>query len=352
MSERPNVILYHYPFSPYARKVFWYLRLRSIPFTQCIQPPILPRPDLSTKLGITYRRIPVCAIDKDIYCDTSLILKELGKRFPFCITKTCGVKDLLADASELGAGGANVGVVIELVENWANEVFVVAGRLLPGNLPLLKDEKFLKDRGRYWAPGAMSGTREEALASMRRLFHAVETIFLGGGKKWILSGDKPTVADLMAIWPLDWVTTIPNALSLDPTIPTAALITPTTYPLTFAWISRFQSLCKSLPPGKTIVPTLTGQEAKENILAATAMASELGVDEDDPLGLKKGEMVEVVPTDSGVLNPQRGRLLGLGIGEVVLEVDVPNTGGKVVRVHFPRRNYRITRVEVEGKANL
>ncbi|KAF8457529.1 hypothetical protein BGX38DRAFT_1265819 [Terfezia claveryi] len=329
MSERPNVILYHYPFSPYARKVFWYLRLRSIPFTQCIQPPILPRPDLSTQLGITYRRIPVCTIDKDIYCDTSLILKELDKRFPYCIPKTCGVKDLLADAGFCGGG-----------------------EVVAGNLPLLKDEKFLKDRGRYWATGAMSGTREEALASMRLLFHVVETIFLGGGKKWILSGDKPTVADLMAIWPLDWVTTVPNALSLDPTTPTAALITPTTHPLTFAWISRFQSLCKSLPPGKTIVPTLTGQEAKENILAATAMASELGVDVEDPLGLKKGEMVEVVPTDSGVLDPQRGRLLGLGVGEVVLEVDVPSTGGKVVRVHFPRRNYRITRVRVEGKANL
>ena len=103
---------------------------------------------------------------------------------------------------------------------------------------------------------------------------------------------------------------------------------------------------------KTTVPTLTGQEAKENILAATAAASELGVDEEDPLGLKRGEVVEIVPTDSGVLDPQRGRLLGLGVGEVVLEVDVPGTRGEVVRVHFPRRNYRITRVRSEGKANL
>ncbi|KAF8429120.1 hypothetical protein EV426DRAFT_583773 [Tirmania nivea] len=352
MQEKPNVILYHYPFSPYARKVFWYLRLRSIPFTQCPQPLILPRPDLSTQLGITYRRIPVCAIDKDIYCDTSLIIKELAKRFPYCTLKTCGGKEMLADVGEVWVGGMNVGLVIGLVENWADEAFVVAGRLLPGNLPLMKDEKFLKDRGRYWAKGAMSGTREEALASMHRLFHTVETAFLAGGKKWILGGDKPTVVDLMAIWPLDWVTSVPNALTLDPAIPTPALITPTTHPLTFAWISSFRSLYQSLPPAKTSVPTLSGQEAKENILAAMATASEIGVDEEDPLGLKREDLVEVVPTDSGVLDPQKGRLLGLGVGEVVLEVNVPGTGGEVVRVHFPRRNYRVTRVREEGKANL
>lgn len=96
-------------------------------------------------------------IDKDIYCDTSLILKELAKLFPYCTPKACGGKDLLGDVDWLGVGGVNVGVVMALVENWADEAFVVAGRLLPGNLPLLKDEKFLKDRGRYWAVSDLDG---------------------------------------------------------------------------------------------------------------------------------------------------------------------------------------------------
>jgi len=38
-----------------------------------------------------------------------------------------------------------------LVESWADEVFVVAGKLLPVNLPLMKDEKFTQDRRRFWA---------------------------------------------------------------------------------------------------------------------------------------------------------------------------------------------------------
>lgn len=43
---------------------------------------ILPRPELSDLLGITYRRIPVLAIGNDVYCDTSLIATALERRFP------------------------------------------------------------------------------------------------------------------------------------------------------------------------------------------------------------------------------------------------------------------------------
>lgn len=68
------------------------------------------------------------------------------------------------------------------------------------------------------------------------------------------------------------------------------------------------------------------------------------------MGLKAGDMVEVVPTDSGMLDPQRGRLVGLEVTKVAVEVDVPNSEKKeVVRVWFPRRNYRITKVATGGE---
>lgn len=85
------------------------------------------------------------------------------------------------------------------------------------------------------------------------------------------------------------------------------------------------------------------------ILASPASSGvEVGIDPQDPLMLNKGELIEVVPTDSGVLNPQRGRLVGLEAKRVVVEVDVPGKGeegaGKTVRVWFPRINYSITKV--------
>jgi glutathione S-transferase len=30
------IILYHYPESPYARKIVWYLALRAIPYSSCV----------------------------------------------------------------------------------------------------------------------------------------------------------------------------------------------------------------------------------------------------------------------------------------------------------------------------
>lgn len=81
MAPQPDLLLYTYPFSPYGRRITHYLTLRQIPHTTVEQPAVLPRPDLEN-LGIQYRRIPLLAIGKDIYCDTKAILKTLEERFP------------------------------------------------------------------------------------------------------------------------------------------------------------------------------------------------------------------------------------------------------------------------------
>jgi glutathione S-transferase len=44
-------------------------------------PRMPPRVDLADRLGIPYRRIPVLAIGRDVYVDTSLITDALEKRF-------------------------------------------------------------------------------------------------------------------------------------------------------------------------------------------------------------------------------------------------------------------------------
>lgn len=41
----------------------------------------LPRPDISDRLGIGYRRIPVLAIGNDVYCDTSLMIPTIERIF-------------------------------------------------------------------------------------------------------------------------------------------------------------------------------------------------------------------------------------------------------------------------------
>lgn len=69
-------------FSPVGQKTKLLLTAAGVPFERVDAPPVLPRKDLEN-LGITYRRIPVLAIGKDVYCDSSLIFdvvtKGLGK---------------------------------------------------------------------------------------------------------------------------------------------------------------------------------------------------------------------------------------------------------------------------------
>jgi len=43
---------------------------------------MLPRPILVATFGLTYRKIPVVAIGRDVYCDTSLIIEALEHNFP------------------------------------------------------------------------------------------------------------------------------------------------------------------------------------------------------------------------------------------------------------------------------
>lgn len=41
MADASNngIVLYHYSFSPYARRVIWYLALRGIDYAECVRGP-------------------------------------------------------------------------------------------------------------------------------------------------------------------------------------------------------------------------------------------------------------------------------------------------------------------------
>ena len=78
MSE---IILHHYPTSPFAEKVRVALGIKGLAWRSVIIPMIMPKPDLMPLTG-GYRKTPVMQIGADIYCDTQCILRELERRFP------------------------------------------------------------------------------------------------------------------------------------------------------------------------------------------------------------------------------------------------------------------------------
>ncbi len=150
------------------------------------QPPVLPRPDLS-RLNIQYRRIPLCAIGRDIYCDSRIILRKLEELFP---------------NSTLSASSPEEKALEKLLEVWSFEanVFGRASQLIPTSMPLLNDPKFTKDRedysGRSWSKEKIAANRPEALAAIRSAFNVLETTLLADGRKWLLKTDQPKLADI------------------------------------------------------------------------------------------------------------------------------------------------------------
>lgn len=323
--DGPNngIVLYHYSFSPYARRIIWYLALRGIDYAQCNQPPVLPRPDVKA-LGVTYRRIPLMTIGRDVFADTRLMLLKLERMFP---------------EGALGASIPDQIAVQKLLEMWTIDggVFLRASQLIPPSMPLLNDPKFTKDRedfsGRSWDKERITAMRPEALAHIRNSFKFLETTLLADNRQWILKTEKPSLADIEAIWAFDWLNGLKQALPPE-------LISSKQYPKVFAWIARFNQKIKAARAAAPKPTTLKGGDALERIITSNFADEDLSVDEQDPLALKKGDEIEVWPIDTGFRHKDRGRLIGLNDEEVVLSVKAP-TSGKELHLHCPRTNFRI-----------
>lgn len=85
-----------------------------------------PRPALSELLGINYRRIPVLAIGRDVYCDTSLIASVLERRFPL----SEGYETLFPDRK--GGGGRDTGMIKSFAMAYTDRtIFPTAARMMP-----------------------------------------------------------------------------------------------------------------------------------------------------------------------------------------------------------------------------
>jgi len=71
-----ELILHHYPESPFSEKVRLILGFKKLPWQSVTIPAVMPKPHLVALTG-GYRRTPVLQVGADIYCDTALICDVL-----------------------------------------------------------------------------------------------------------------------------------------------------------------------------------------------------------------------------------------------------------------------------------
>ena len=210
----------------------------------------------------------------------------------------------------------------------------------------MKDPKFTKDReaytGRSWSQESVQALRPEALVHIREAFDFLENGLLADGRQWIMNTDGPRLVDIDAIWPFYWLIDLKVALPTE-------LVAQQTHPKVFAWVDRFDSAIKAAKASMPKPVTLKGEDAVKFIRSAGTPPIESGTDTaetSDPTGLRRGMLVESWPTDSGFRNKDRGKLMGLNRQECVIENDLGT------RIHHPRWNFRVRRIDEVNEAKL
>ncbi len=332
MASIPDIILFTYDISVFGRKLDWYFALSGLPYFQCVQPNRMPRPDLE-RLGVQYRRIPIMAIGRDIYCDSRLIIDKLERLFP---------ETSIGARSDPFARGLE-----HLFETWLIDggPFWRTAGLIPPTAEVVRDRKWCEDRremtGRTLDADTLAKNRAECLAHARTYFHIVETELLADGRNYLLDTPEPTLADIHAIWTFDW--TLQPQMNMYEFLE-KDVINDRLYPKTFAWVDRFR---KFVAEKQQAFAVLSSEEAVDKILKSDFYEVEGTVDELDPLNLKPGQLVEVWPIDSGFTRHDKGELVSIGVNEVVIACK-PRDGQGKVRLHFPRVNFRIQPVVVEA----
>ena len=309
-----DLILHHYPASPFAEKTRLLLGFKGLSWRSVKIPPMMPKPNLTALTG-GYRKTPVLQVGADVYCDTTLIARRLEQ-------EKAG-PTLFPEGQELVVTGFAAWADSVVFQHAVSLVFQpesVAVRFAA--LPPEAVKAFLADRAGLFSGG--SATRlsgEQALHQWPVLMARLEQQLQRESEDFLFGA--PSIADFALAHPL-WF--------LKGTPVTAPLVD--AYPAVAAWLARVVAFGHGAPSA------LEAEAALEIARQATpaALPDEVFT---DPNGFQAGQQVRVAATDYGV-DPVQGTLLFAGREELILRREDPQAG--VVHVHFPRLGFRLEAV--------
>ncbi|KAL9087352.1 MAG: hypothetical protein Q9159_003698 [Coniocarpon cinnabarinum] len=311
---------------------------------------MMPRPVLRDYFHLTYRKIPVLAIGKDVYCDTSIILEALEQAFPDT------QRSLYPRAAD---GRDNRAIIRGFQSYWTDRpLFRVATGLLPS---VVWRTRFGQDRagliGHPLDPDKLEAKIPRNLAHLDLHLSLIEPQLASGG--WLFQTETPSLADISLYYQLDWARTfsagngISNLTAGDAADTNEDVIGSVfngqRYPIIWTWFHRFWQYINNLPSTETRVA-----ENAEKVIRQHLQISSLATEStllstpavplealDVRLGLRRGAEVTIAPDDTGQNDPTRGFLEDASPEEVV----VKPVESADVRLHFPRLGFVINPVK-------
>lgn len=304
----PEIILHHYPQSPFSEKVRLALGLKQLAWRSVIVSRVPPRPDLLPLTG-GYRRTPVMQLGADIYCDTQLILRALERLHP--------APSLYPDATE--------GVASALAFGWDRATWVSVVGLLVALIGDKFPPEFLEDRSKGYfgyelSKPAMEPRKPLLLARLRAQLAWVEAM-LADGRPWLL-GVRAGAADL-SIYHSLWALRMNCGAQVDALLGFGA-------PL-LAWMERVKGIGHGAPF------EMTPAQALEVATQAAPAAPSIDAD-GDPSGYKPGMRVTVTPDDHARV-PVTGTLVAADAQELIIRRSDERAGD--IHVHFPRAGFDV-----------
>ncbi|EJD01143.1 uncharacterized protein FOMMEDRAFT_110715 [Fomitiporia mediterranea MF3/22] len=329
MKNIPPVVFYGYEASPASAKLENVLALKCIPHYRVEVAMTLPRPEITDTLGIAYRRIPILSIGNDVYCDTSLIIPALERRFP----PSLGFPTLFPQRKD--GAKADTGMIKAFAAFYADRpLFTLGSNALPYNkFP----PEMIADRSKF--NGAPMDV-EKAVARqpvVRSLLGSHATLLeeqLSDGREWVFDTVSVGCGDLALYCVYGWIVRFRGMKEV---------FNDKKFPKTFAWLGRMVEFEKTRRASIAHAITKIDGAAASKIIADNINTHFLEVDFDDDegrlLGLKLGDKVQVIPDDNARNYPTIGKLIGLTREEIVLQLS--GTGVPSLRCHFPRLNFSV-----------
>ncbi len=309
MSE---LILHHYPASPFAEKIRLLLGYKQLTWRSVTIPMIMPKPDVVALTG-GYRRTPILQIGADIYCDTALIARVIERLHPApaVYSDLSAVSDLaLAHFADQHLFSAAVAYAMQP----AGLAAMFAGTPREGLEAFAADRKAMRQGG-----GAARMSLADATVLLMGKLARVDAQL--ADKRRFLMGDHARISDFSVYHPLWFIQRAgPVASILDP------------YPHLRGWLGRMAAIGHGSD-------TPMGSDEAIGLARAAAPAMLPGRSLRDVDGVGVGDRVSVSAVDYGV-DPVIGVLANADADSVAVRRTDPRAGEVVV--HFPRFGYRMT----------